>query len=505
MNSRFSPHRRNVVNFLREKLSKREKSAYWQLSHWVFVIVALSAFAVLAIGLLQVGYTESSQRTVHPTISLTQPRHYSTPTPFPSWDEPTAFVSTSVLRIFDDFVAPENYVLQLQSGDRVRVLAQSADGVWMQVQTVDGFIGWARADHLTMASAAHAPITKAPAPMQPDVLFWDDFQDPESGLSSQVDATGEGYYQNGEYVIRVSSYNQICWNWYPQSYVDCEIEVEARPTVGEGVSYGLSFRFGYNGGYFFEIYDYGEYRLTKIIDGRWIQMTGYDRSDAINQGQQKNRLKVRAVGSQISLYVNDHLLQTLTDTTFDGGQIGLAMWPSGYSVASNQVVEVHFDNLKVRSIAQDIAPTATPQVTPTTISQLEQTPTATATSAPRDMCEYTHRVTQGDDLTVLALAYGVSVKDIKSANDYASDDTILQEGDELCIPAKATTWSMSEMPVDPTPIPGSGCRFMHVFRWWDTPYRITMRYGVSFEALESANEVKSGGDFFSLGEVLCIP
>jgi LysM repeat protein len=494
-----SSRQQRFASFLREKYVQSKQSINRQLPHWVYVILAISAFAVLAIGILQAGYTALPDRTPRPTPPLRTARHYPTPTPLPTWSEPVAYVSTSVLRIFDSFGASGNYVSQLQSGDRVQVLARSADGAWTQIQTWDGILGWTRTDRLVMARASHAPVPTVRAQVPPEVLFSDDFQDPESGLDSYADETGERHYRNGEYVIRVSSYNWTWWAFYPQSFMDCEIQVDARPVMGEEVAYGLVFRAWGDGSYFFLIRPDGWYSLRKATGDLWLTS---GESDAIHPGRQTNRLGVRADGPQISLYVNDQLLGTATDATFDGGWIGLIVQHLDYQ-DQGQVVEVHFDNLEVRNLSQGVMPTATPQVTPTPVSQLEQTPVATATSAPRDTCFFKHRVMQGDDLAAIALRYKVSVTDIRSANGSASDAELLRAGNDLCIPSQPATWP--DLPADPTPLPGRGCRFMHVVRAGDSWYRITMRYGVSKEDILKANDDWGSEWSPALEAVYCIP
>jgi hypothetical protein len=339
--------------------------------------------------------------------------------------------------------------------------------------------------------------------MPPEVIFRDDFRDSASGLGNNAGETGEMYYQNSEYVIRVSSYDWTWWALYPQSFMDCEIKVEARPISGENLAYGLVFRSWHDGRYFFVIYPDGGYYLRKVVDDQWLYVTGYAESDAIHQGHQMNRLRVKADGPQISLYVNDQLLQTVIDTTFEGGQIGLIVQHFDYQ-DNNRVVEVHFDNLEVRSLAQYVMPAATLQVTPTPESKLEQTPTPAP--APRDNCRFKHRVRQGEDLSLIALMFGVSVKDVRNANGAKSDAELLTEGNELCIPSQLSTWSMAEMPADPTPIPGSGCRFVHVVRPGDGWFQIVMRYGISPEEILKVSDIPyKSSDYVGMEEVLCIP
>ena len=63
---------------------------------------------------------------------------------------------------------------------------------------------------------------------------------------------------------------------------------------------------------------------------------------------------------------------------------------------------------------------------------------------------------------------------------------------------------MAEMPVDPIPIPGSGCRFMHVVRYEDYWFYITRRYGVSVEDIMEANGLQDD-QLDTPATVLCIP
>ena len=58
--------------------------------------------------------------------------------------------------------------------------------------------------------------------------------------------------------------------------------------------------------------------------------------------------------------------------------------------------------------------------------------------------------------------------------------------------------------IDPTPVPGSNCRFMHIFRPGDTSFRIELRYGTPFDKILEAN----GFGYLSaesVGKALCIP
>jgi hypothetical protein len=68
-------------------------------------------------------------------------------------------------------------------------------------------------------------------------------------------------------------------------------------------------------------------------------------SPYITKGLEKsNLLAVVAVGNTISLYVNNHLLVTVTDNTYSSGQIGVA------AAENSNATDVVFSNAKVWKI-----------------------------------------------------------------------------------------------------------------------------------------------------------
>jgi len=274
--------------------------------------------------------------------------------------------------------------------------------------------------------------------------------------------------------------------------MDCEIEVEVRISHIRAALYGLVFRFLEDNGYYFVIDPVGGYALGKIEAGEWTRITYYfAQSDAIHEGQQTNRLRLRVDGSQISLYANDELLETVNDTMFDGGQIGLMVKHDDYQDQSG-VVEVHFDNFEVRHLSEDIALTSTPTPTPT--------PSIDRESTVEDKCQHMY-VVGSDTLYSVARRYGVYPEDIVVANGPQSGYDLMIPGNVLCIPF-ATSFA-DALKVDPTPIPGSGCRFMHVVREGDDFFGITMRYGVSQEDILNASGLENR--YPSAGTILCIP
>ena len=389
---------------------------------WTYAVFAVGCVLMLMGGVLRVGHIKSPRQTHMPSSPATPSLYYyATPTSLPTSNTPIAFVSTDVLRLLDNLGTIGDFVSELRGGDRVQILAQSTDGAWTKIQDKDGHVGWARTDRLLIASRSYNSVARVQPTRFPDTLFIDTFDDPESGLGTFSDEVGRSYYQDGEYVIYVSHYQYWLWVEHPQIFMDCEIEVDAHPVEGENIAYGLVFRSWPDSMYRFFISTNGSYELqrarieTDDKGEKWAPyttITDYAKSDAIHQGPHTNRLRVIADGTRLSLFVNDQFLQSVTDTAFENGRIGLAVLHQDFSRDDNRVVEVHFDNLRVRSLTDVIVSTTVPQVAPTPTP----TSTPTLTPIPRNGCEHKHTITESQNLSWIALAYGITITDIVNAN-----------------------------------------------------------------------------------------
>ncbi|MGB9301814.1 MAG: hypothetical protein WCD51_14660, partial [Anaerolineae bacterium] len=84
------------------------------------------------------------------------------------------------------------------------------------------------------------------------------------------------------------------------------------------------------------------YSIQKSTGGSYEQLVNWTSSDAINQGNDTNSLRVVCDGSRLALYCNGELLGETTDSAFTQGDIALA----ALSLES-EGTEIHFDDLKV--------------------------------------------------------------------------------------------------------------------------------------------------------------
>jgi LysM repeat protein len=116
---------------------------------------------------------------------------------------------------------------------------------------------------------------------------------------------------------------------------------------------------------------------------------------------------------------------------------------------------------------------------------------AAVTSAPPASGPVVHVVRWGENLTMIAARYGVSVADIVQANRISNPNRIYV-GQQLIIPGQTTY----------TPSQGSGVQ--HVVQSGDTLSAIAARYGSTTSAIVQANQLVNPSYIF-VGQVLWIP
>lgn len=150
--------------------------------------------------------------------------------------------------------------------------------------------------------------------------------------------------------------------------------------------------------------------------------------------------------------------------------------------------------------------TPTPYFSPTPSPTIPPTP-----PSPGDRCTYT--VKGGDSLFAIALAYDTTVNEIMAQNPSREDEDIYP-GDVLWLPNCDPSLSEAEMTataiatstgvpsLTPTDIPNVANR--HIVVAGDNLYQISLRYGVSMEAIIEINQLENP-DALSIGQELLIP
>ena len=177
---------------------------------------------------------------------------------------------------------------------------------------------------------------------QGELLLDDDFSRQRWKVYS--DSEHHKGYADGRYFIAVDAQEYSFWSTAGETYGNFVLEVEAIQLAGpDNNDYGVILRYQDDGNFYsFEISGDGLYTFSKLMDGELYEVIPWQRSDAIQPGPQGNVLRVEAVNSNFTFFINGELVDVAIDPEFGQGDIGLVA--GTYEDAGTQIA---FDNLKV--------------------------------------------------------------------------------------------------------------------------------------------------------------
>lgn len=179
------------------------------------------------------------------------------------------------------------------------------------------------------------------------LLFQDSFSDPSSGWDRVRQAEGLTDYDHGSYRIYINDVNADYWANPGLSFVDVNLEVEAKKIGGpDNNNYGLLCRYQDMGNFYFLIVSSdGYYGIGKVENGRQslIEPDQMHPSWTIRKGTGRNHLRAVCDGSRLTLWVNGEKVAETEDPTFSEGDIGLIA-----GSFEEPGVDIVFDNLVVR-------------------------------------------------------------------------------------------------------------------------------------------------------------
>jgi hypothetical protein len=201
---------------------------------------------------------------------------------------------------------------------------------------------------LSLASLACSfALGGTPAPANDNILFQDDFSDPNSGWDRVNEEQGITDYADGAYRILVNVADTDVWANPGLSFSDVSVSVDATKTGGDDDNdFGVVCRYQDNQNfYFFLISSDGYYGIGKMINGEqsYIGIEAMPPSEVIKTGNTTNSLRSTCIGSKLTLYVNDQLVDEQEDSTLTSGDVGLMA-----GTFSNPGTDILFDNFVVR-------------------------------------------------------------------------------------------------------------------------------------------------------------
>ena len=175
----------------------------------------------------------------------------------------------------------------------------------------------------------------------PDVE--DDFQTNSGLWELFYEGDAAGYLRNGEYHVTIDAEDTVAWGDSELEADNFYLEVDITH-VGDALESeaGVLFRYvGLDDFYFYSISKDGFYKLDMLVDNEWQTVVDATESSAIDTTEEAvNRLGILVEGEQISLLVNNQLLEEIEDATLSGVEVNL-----GAGSFDEIGVDVAFDNL----------------------------------------------------------------------------------------------------------------------------------------------------------------
>lgn len=184
--------------------------------------------------------------------------------------------------------------------------------------------------------------------IRPDAFIQDSFSDASVGnWRLESDRSGENRIEDGQLKIVIDQPQTVQYaTLEAQTFSDFAVEVETIQLTGSpNSSYGILFRLSPEAGFYrFEITSNGLFVVEKhTLDGTERLSDDWEEAPAILPGLgQVNRLKVVASRSSLEFYVNNFLVKTVEDGTFQSGNVALSA-----GTFSQIGLEVAFDNLVI--------------------------------------------------------------------------------------------------------------------------------------------------------------
>jgi hypothetical protein len=198
---------------------------------------------------------------------------------------------------------------------------------------------------ITTACGVADGFVAATPPETSGILYQDDFSNQNSGWERSTQGGRKDYYQ-GTYHINLLEPNMFSWSISQQSMGDVVVSVEVAFTgPAEMAEMGVICRMQNSSDfYFFTIRSDGGYGIFKMYQGsdNFLGMSGYQFDPAIRPGLATNRIEAHCIGDQLSLYVNDVLLTTVQDFSYQLGDVGVIV-----GAFDQPDVNVFFDNFIV--------------------------------------------------------------------------------------------------------------------------------------------------------------
>jgi hypothetical protein len=172
----------------------------------------------------------------------------------------------------------------------------------------------------------------------------DDFEQSSGKWDETEQQNFSQWAEAGNFHIQVHQENFVAWSLYhDQKFNDGLIMAQARRVSDSTGAYGLLFRYkDVNNFYYFMVDDSGFFRLGKRFSGEWIDLIEWTYSESIFSGEAFNHLGVMMTGDELVAFINNEVAGSVTDTSFQVGDVGLIAQSAGDQEGMHAAFDVFY-------------------------------------------------------------------------------------------------------------------------------------------------------------------
>jgi hypothetical protein len=156
-------------------------------------------------------------------------------------------------------------------------------------------------------------------------------------------STAAGEVRSGAYYLENHQRGGLAYSLAGVNLSDSVATVEAMPTAPADVrlvGFGLMCRVQANGdGYLFMARGDGSYAIEKVSGGKISALVDWKLTHQLNPGASLNVVEAKCNHDELSIRLNGYTVEKVSDTSFQQGDVALALLP-----LSNGDAEVQFDN-----------------------------------------------------------------------------------------------------------------------------------------------------------------
>lgn len=186
--------------------------------------------------------------------------------------------------------------------------------------------------------------TPTPSFTQGDLLYEQDFVDPDDDWEISESEDVVYSLDNGAYSIEVIKPSWMAWNAAGPNLDNFVLELDAGLIEGNKYNaYGVLFAYkNKDNRYELDINGNGSFTFGKKVSGTWTEIVEWTNHSAIKGTGMINHITLIRLGDRITLYVNDELVYECEDSSLQVGSLAVAV-----TAYENPPARATFDNIKV--------------------------------------------------------------------------------------------------------------------------------------------------------------